>query len=50
MRKSLQYALKHFGVQVDVIESDAHFNACNLKLYDFVILDPWTWAAKGECL
>lgn len=50
MRKSLQSALQHFGVKVDVISSDAQFDACNLKLYDFVILDPWTWAAKGKYL
>ena len=49
VRKSLQFAFKHFGVRVDVINSDAQFNACDLKRYDFVILDPWTWAAKGEC-
>lgn len=48
MRKSLQFALNHYGVQVTVIDSDARFNACNMKDYDFVILDPWTWAAKGK--
>jgi hypothetical protein len=43
----LQKTLEHLGVKVTVLKSDEEFNRCNLVDFDFVILDPWTWAAKG---
>lgn len=48
IRKSLEYALtKHFNVDVLVVKSDNEFNTLNVQLYDFLILDPWTWAGPG---
>ncbi len=47
IRKSLEEALAHFGVTVDVMHSDDEFNYMRMNGYDFIILDPWTWAAKG---
>lgn len=47
IRHSLEFALEHFGVKLTVIRSDAEFNKVNMKEYDIIILDPWTWAAKG---
>lgn len=29
------------------MKSDEEFNRMNGNLYDFIILDPWTWAGKG---
>lgn len=47
IRHSLEAAFKHFNVDVRVIKSDREFEESNAKVYDFIILDPWTWAAKG---
>jgi len=47
VRRSLEFALRHFGVQAVVLRSDAEFNNCKLDSFDIIILDPWTWAAKG---
>ena len=49
IRKSLEYALTtHFNVDVKVIKSDDEFDTINANLYDFIILDPWTWAGPGK--
>ena len=47
VRESLQAALKQLGVQVKVAKSDAEFEECNGANFDFIIVDPWTWAARG---
>lgn len=47
IRKSLEQAFAHFGVTTDVMTSDDDFNYRRMNGYDFIILDPWTWAAKG---
>ena len=48
IRYSLQFALNHFGVAVKVVRSDQEFARINLSKYDIIIVDPWTWAAKGR--
>jgi hypothetical protein len=47
VRKSLEYALKALDCSVTTIRSDQQFLATDLRVFDFIILDPWTWAAKG---
>jgi len=47
VRESLQAALKQLGVDVKTIRSDAEFDTQNGALFDFIIVDPWTWAARG---
>lgn len=49
VRRSLEHAFRHFGAKVDVLKSDEEFDRCDLNVYDIIILDPWTWAAKGDC-
>ena len=48
MRRSLEIALKEIGYQVDIMRSDNEFEKSNPSSYDFIILDPWTWAAPGD--
>jgi DNA-binding response OmpR family regulator len=48
VRKSLEYSLRHLGCQVTTITSDEQFHATNLHSFDIIIVDPWTWAAKGD--
>ena len=37
----LTYVLKnYFG--------PSEFESADMKAYDFVFVDPWTWAAKGD--
>ena len=48
IRKSLEEAFQHFGVVMDIIRSDAEFESTSAASYDIIILDPWTWAAKGK--
>lgn len=33
-----------------MLRSDDEFFKCELSKFDFIILDPWTWAAKGKIL
>lgn len=47
VRGSLETVLHTFNVQTHTIASDAAFEQTTLGEYDFVILDPWTWAGKG---
>eukprot|EP01036_Dinobryon_divergens_P033309 gene33309-43065_t len=47
VRKSLQRAFTYLSMSFFVAKSDEDFNSCNLNNYDFVILDPWTWAQRG---
>lgn len=48
IRKSLENAfIKYLDVDVHVCTSDQEFEQSNVTLYDFVILDPWTWAGPG---
>ena len=49
VRRSLQQAFTHLSISFRVAKSDEEFNGSNLDEYDFVILDPWTWAQKGSC-
>ena len=48
IRKSLEYALVHFGADVYTATSDDEFQRQDLRNYNYIILDPWTWAAKGS--
>jgi hypothetical protein len=50
IRKSLEFAFVHFGVMLSVLRSDKEFDECNLDLFDIILLDPWTWAARGKKL
>jgi hypothetical protein len=47
IRQSLEAAFAYFGVSVEVAHSDNQFNDMNMNGVDIIILDPWTWAAKG---
>jgi hypothetical protein len=47
VRESVQAALKQLGVEVKVAKSDAEFEQCNGANFDFIVVDPWTWAARG---
>ena len=50
IRKSLEKGLDYLGVSLDVCRSDEEFARLSSKIpssYDFVFLDPWTWAGKG---
>ena len=47
VRESLQHALQQFGVNVRTVRSDEEFDTCQAADYDYLIVDPWTWAAKG---
>lgn len=50
IRRSLEEAFKHFHIDLDIIRSDADFDHASPQSYDIIILDPWTWAAKGESI
>lgn len=47
VRYSLQHALNRLGATVTVIRSDSEFNKLNNALYDYILVDPWTWAGPG---
>lgn len=47
IRKSLEGAFQHFGVDFRVIRSDAEFEGIRGADYDIILVDPWTWAARG---
>jgi hypothetical protein len=48
IRKCLEYVFVHeFDMKVDVIKSDEEFDKIDANLYEYIILDPWTWAGKG---
>lgn len=47
IRHSLETAFKYFNISLDVMTSDSQFDQCKGSNYDYIILDPWTWAAKG---
>ena len=47
VRYALQEAFDHFGVKYKIIKSDQEFDRESLAAYDMVLLDSWTWAAKG---
>eukprot|EP01034_Spumella_vulgaris_P033764 gene33764-41654_t len=47
IRHSLEHAFAHFGSELTVLTSDAQFDRCDMSKYDVIIVDSWTWAAKG---
>lgn len=47
IRKSLEKAFELLGHKLIVMSSDLEFESTNMNDYNFIILDPWTWAAKG---
>ena len=47
IRFSLENAFRKFGISLDVMNSDSQFESADMKSYDFIILDPWTWAGPG---
>lgn len=47
IRHSLEDAFRFHKVELDVMKSDTEFHSANANNYDIIILDPWTWAAKG---
>jgi hypothetical protein len=48
VRHSLEAAFEHLHVPLRIIRSDEEFNTCEMSGYDIIILDTWTWAAKGK--
>ena len=51
IRKCLTKVLTdEFKMLVDTITSDQQFERVDGSIYDIIILDPWTWAAKGRCI
>jgi hypothetical protein len=48
VRHCLEEALRELGAQVDVVRSDRAFDAVDAAAYDLLVLDPWTWAGRGE--
>ena len=49
IKKSFQ-AFLHFQVQYDIIKSDADVYKIDPNKYDYFVLDPWTWAARGNVI
>ena len=47
VRRSLEHALGRLGVSLRVVKSDEEFATVSGSDYDIIIVDPWTWAAKG---
>ena len=47
IRRCLTTALQDLGVMVKTMKSDGEFEKIDAKSFDFIILDTWTWAAKG---
>lgn len=47
VRSCLEHVLKLLNVSVTIARSDNEFEKSIISQYDFIILDPWTWAAKG---
>ena len=47
MRYCLQEAMKELGVAVHVVQSDKEFDRIDGNSYDYIFLDPWTWAGPG---
>lgn len=47
IRHALEDAFRYFDVSLRIIRSDEEFSRTKLDEYDLVILDSWTWAAKG---
>ena len=47
IRQSLEYAFQRLGVPLRIIKSDREFETISGSDYDIIIVDPWTWAAKG---
>jgi len=47
IRRSLEKILPELNVHVDIMKSDLEFESCQINKYDFIVLDPWTWATKG---
>jgi len=50
VRHSLEEGFKRFDIPLRIIRSDEEFINCNMDGYDIILLDTWTWAAKGESL
>lgn len=48
IRHSLEVAFEHFHIPLRIIRSDEEFNTCEMSGHDIIILDTWTWAAKGK--
>ena len=48
IRYCLQDTLRDLGVHVTVIKSDEEFDLIKGDDYDFIIMDPWTWAGSGS--
>ena len=50
IRLCLEKTLKNFGVDSHIVTSDYDFDSLSprsVATYDYILLDPWTWAAKG---
>ena len=47
IRTCLTSALEALNVKVTTLSSDEDFNRHSLLGFDYVILDPWTWAGPG---
>jgi hypothetical protein len=48
IRHALEDAFKHYNIPLRIVRSDDEFSKCNMGDFDIILLDSWTWAAKGE--
>jgi hypothetical protein len=48
IRHALEDAFKHFNIPLHIVRSDNEFSKCEMREYDIILLDSWTWAAKGK--
>lgn len=47
IRTSLEQAFNLLGVQLTTIHSDNEFEKVKGQEYDYILVDPWTWAGPG---
>jgi hypothetical protein len=47
IRHALEDAFKEMDIPLRIVRSDDEFASCNMVDYDIILLDSWTWAAKG---
>lgn len=47
IRTSLEQAFNLLGVQLTTIHSDNEFEKVKGQDYDYILVDPWTWAGPG---
>lgn len=50
IRHCLESAFKDLGICLETIRSDEQFASINMQKFDIIIVDPWTWAGRGQSL